>query len=298
MTTPGALMPAPEADGLYEDVAEADYHAWNAMSQSLLKPMLEGRTPAHVKWAATHPGGETDTQRFGSALHVKVLTPELYEEKVTVSPTFGRKKDEQAAKAQWWADNIGKTVITASQANMVEAMAKAVWEHPAASELLTADGPTEVSGIVRLGDMPCKFRMDKWVGDLGLILDLKSTADAALPAFEKSVLNYGYYVQAAWYTHMAEQLGLEPRAFALICAEKEAPWLCAVRNIPPEIIRYGWEMLEPHVELIQECFRTDDWPGYPDEIEDVQLPPWEMRKVWESSGARDPGALVDTAVFR
>jgi len=292
----GTLTPAPES-GMYEDTEEDVYQSWNALNQSLLKILLEGRTPKHVQWAATHPGGDTDATRFGTALHVKVLTPHLWDEKVAVSPKFGRKQADLEAKAQWWEDNIGKTVITASQAHQADAMAKSVWEHPAASELLTADGPTEWSGVVRLGEMPCKLRIDKYPVDLGVIVDLKSTQDAALPSFEKSVLNFGYYVQAAWYCHMLEELGYPARAFVLICAEKDAPYLCAVRNIRPEIIRYAWELIQPAVEQMQECFRKDEWPGYPDEIEDVDLPPWEMRKVWEHPSARDPIALVDKRAY-
>lgn len=71
--------------GIYENIPDAEYRSWNAISQSTLKVASEA-TWAHVR--ATLDGKierKSDALAFGRALHTWLLEPHLFEDTYQVA---------------------------------------------------------------------------------------------------------------------------------------------------------------------------------------------------------------------
>jgi len=62
-----------------------------------------------------------------------------------------------------------------------------------------------------------------------IIVDYKTAASANPRRFAKSVAEYGYHQQAAWYIDGLEQItGAADAAFLFVVQQKDPPWLVSV----------------------------------------------------------------------
>jgi exodeoxyribonuclease VIII len=119
----------------------------------------------------------------------------------------------------------------------------------------------------------CKCRPD-WLTS-NLIVDLKTTEDASPRGFQRSVANYRYHVQAAWYLDGIEAVtGTRPDQFIFICVEKKPPYAVGVYAADAEMIQIGAETAARDLEVYATCKAADAWPSYSDQIEPLSLPAW------------------------
>ena len=99
-------------------------------------------------------------------------------------------------------------------------MNESLLSHPVAGGLI-AGGETENTAIWNdpLYGFRCKCRPDKGFKDIGVLVDLKSAKDASPFEFSKDAANFGYHVQAAWYTDgmNSVQNEVKYRDFSLCC---------------------------------------------------------------------------------
>jgi len=66
-------------DGVYAGIPEADYHALDRCSNSVLGKLIEN-SPAHARAKMDDEYDPSRSQKFGSALHSAVLTPDVFEQ--------------------------------------------------------------------------------------------------------------------------------------------------------------------------------------------------------------------------
>lgn len=256
------------------------YHAHPAVSKSHLD--LIARSPLHY-WAryldpdrvAPEPSPQ---MRLGTALHTHVLELSRWDEEIAVAPPMDRRT--KAGKESWAAfeaDAAGKTVITADDAAQVQAMARAVFRHPAAAMLLSLPGKAETTHMwtdASFG-LECKCRPDWLTDDGSIVVDLKTTKAASIQGFKRSIADYRYHVQAAWYLHGIEQsTGKRPDQFIFICVETTAPYAVAVYAADPEMIERGHNQAMCDLAKLAVCKAADHWPSYSDQIETISLPGW------------------------
>lgn len=80
------------------------------------------------------------------------------------------------------------------------------------------------------------------------------------------VFKYGYHIQVAMIVDgIREVLGVDPIGVALVCQEKEPPYLVELRLFTPEQIEDGRQMYHHALGLFAACLKADHWPGYTDE---------------------------------
>jgi len=109
-------------------------------------------------------------------------------------------------------------------------------------------------------------------------VDLKTTEDAS-PGFRKSIANFRYHVQAAWYLDGVERAtGRRPEQFLFVCVEKRAPYACAVYAADAEMIEAGAKQTRMDLDKLAECKASNSWPGYSNQIETISLPAWMRPK--------------------
>lgn len=183
--------------------------------------------------------------------------------------------------AEWTENNPGRIVLTPETWDQLHAMANAVHSHPAAGSLLTGC-PGEAEKSVYWNDATtgvlCRCRPDWWRDD-NVIVDLKTTEDASPEGFAKSMANYRYDVQAAYYLDGVQQAtGKRPKAFVFIAVEKKPPYGVGVYVLDSDSLELGRAQYQHDLRIYAECVRTGEWPGYGDKIQTISLPAWHANK--------------------
>lgn len=292
------------AAGVYEDVPDAEYRAWKATSNSVLSQLREW-SPMHVRYWRENPPEPTEALTFGAALHCRVLTPDIFEETVLVAEQCcaSLKTGAQCKNAgkylnhgMWFCgvhekpgphldDLRGKLLINEQQREAINHMADAINRHPAAREILSAPGPNEVScrWDLDVDGKPhkCKGRMDGLRPTWETVIDIKTTDCARSVDFTKSIGNFGYYRQGAFYVDglAAARYPHAIAHFVLIVVEKTAPYGVATFRLQGDALEAGREELRGLVKLYANCERNNYWPSYPSEFEDITVPAWTMREL-------------------
>jgi exodeoxyribonuclease VIII len=165
-------------------------------------------------------------------------------------------------------------------------MRDAVFAHPAASILLQAGEAEQRVDWTWQGEdadfnpiqVKCKSKMD-WQSHNGFIVDLKTTEDASKSGFGKSVWNYRYHVQGAFYCDAYEQYhGQAPRGFLFIAVEKKPPFAVALYFLTPEQMDIGRREYERDLRVYHQCLLRNEWPSYGTGIEPIELPGWAYKQ--------------------
>lgn len=213
---------------------------------------------------------------IGSAIHDRILLPDLFQSQYCEEP-IGIDKRTKAGKeewAEWQSMNAGKIPLSAMDMAMIEDMAEQVLTHPICKEIFkgakfeqTIFWRDPETGIL------CKCRPDI-IREDGIIADLKSCIDASLNQFRRSIVNYSYDKQAAYYLEGASQaLGRKYENFIFICIEKEIPHGVALYNANEAILEAGKALFRQDLELFREGRnpQKDHRWGYPIEIQDIDM---------------------------
>jgi exodeoxyribonuclease VIII len=257
-------------------MTNAEYHARPEVSKSGLD--LVRRSPLHFWNRYLNPDRvvepPTDAMVLGSALHTAVLEPHLFDDEYAVAPHCDRRtKDGKMIWADFEQEAAGKTLLKAEDASRIDAMAKAVRSHKAASFLLTMPGKAEQSYFWTDDETgeKCKCRPDWHSADGRIMVDVKTTEDASPGKFlRSSVLGWRYHVQAAFY--MRGLPSAEVFLFAVV--EKKPPFAAVVYSLPPKLIERGLEEAQQDLRRIAECRAANHWPSYSEEIQELPLPRW------------------------
>lgn len=188
-------------------------------------------------------------------------------------------------KAEWMANNGHRNILEPEQWDQLHSMRDAVMAHPAARSLISAPGKAEQSvyWIDKETGMLCRCRPDKW-NDNDIIVDLKTTEDASMEGFGKSIANWRYHVQAPFYRDGCTAVGRPPRAFVFLAVEKTA---CVVEGQAKGVGVYildensdalGRAEYRADLATYAECTRTNVWPCYGDKIQTIGVPQWQFKK--------------------
>jgi exodeoxyribonuclease VIII len=272
------------------------YHAHPAVSKSHLD--LIARSPLHYWSRYLDPNRITPepsaAMRLGTALHTHVLELSRWDEEIAVAPAMDRRtKAGKESYAAFEAAAAGKTVITADDAEVVMAMGRSIMRHPGAAMLLGLPGKAETTHMwtdATYG-VECKCRPDWLTDDGSIMVDLKTTRDASPRGFMRSIADYRYHVQAAWYLNGLEQsTGKRPDQFIFICVESTAPYAVAVYAADEVMTTRGYEQAMKDLGKLAVCRAADSWPSYSDQIETISLPGW----MTGASGAQQQITEIET----
>ena len=269
-------------------MSNADYHALDYVSKSHLDEV--NKSPFHYWDRYINPDRvipePTKQMLLGSAMHTMVLEPDLFENEYLVEfanapkrPTAvqrnAKKPSNQTLDAiAYWEEfdkkAVGKNLISIDDYERLTIMKQRIFDHPAASTILSLSGVAEQSYQWKdnqTGEI-CKSRPDFHTNDGTLIVDLKTTSDASELGFQKSVHNFRYHVQAAFYLRSIK----EAEQFVFIAVESKPPYLVAVYNASPEMIAAGNRVADKNLATLAQCRKSGKWTGYSEEITTLDLP--------------------------
>ena len=230
------------------------------------------RSPAHFKNPQII---DSPALAFGSLAHAFVLLPADAEARYRPrSDVDGRTKEGKQVREWEAALTASQGVKFVSRADYDAAVniASAVRAHLGAAELLS-NGFAEVAGI--LSDYQgVNVRIKPDFRTSTAIVDLKTTQDGRSDAFTRSILNYGYDVQAALYVDVAAAIDGMKRDFYWVAVEKDSPYAVAVYKASDEMLQRGREQYTRAIEVYKECAALDLWPAYSQQIQTLNLPGW------------------------
>lgn len=267
------------------ELPDTIYHSVDAMSASRLR-ILDRSTSIHLAHNIANPS-DSPALAVGRALHCKVLTPVLLLRDFAVCPPMDRRtKEGKAAYEAFMASAANKTVLTDEQHSEVCAMANAIERHPDA-RMITRDlnGDAELSLFAEIGGVRAKARFDRLVEANGerIIVDVKTTAGSASKSeFEKTIWNFGYGIQSAFYLEMARACGVPAQHFVFVVVEKTAPYAVAVYRFSDEIASaFRPRMLELVAQYKQ--YLADGPRGY-EGVTEIGIPSWAAARIAPNLG--------------
>ena len=226
---------------------------------------LIDKSPAHYQ--ASLQGYKKQSAAFllGSAVHCAVLEPDEFPKRYVLADYDRRTKEGKAKHAEML--DRGLEGLTAEMYTQVIGMQKSVLSHPLA-KILFSNGNAEVSCFHNEDGVHTKARADYLKDDS--IVDLKTTQDASPREFLKSVMNFKYYRQAAWYLNKFNHYG-PIDSFYFVAVEKEPPYAVAVYQLEDALIERGDVECDRLFRIYKNCLEMEDWPSYPEEIMTLTL---------------------------
>jgi exodeoxyribonuclease VIII len=269
------LQAALEHVGCVKGLSQETYQSVKALSAGGMQWL--DKSPWHYWCAHLNPDrparGQSPQMLAGTLAHCALLEPEAFEERYLVGP------DVSKSSAQWRQfikQNPTLKVIDLQQHMTARHQAQAIKLLPEARRLLS-QGQGEISVFWR--DKPtsafCKARPD-WVhpvkGEGVILFDLKTTSDASPAGFRKSIRNFRYDRQAAWYSKGYEQAtGDKVLAFVFGVIEHDWPYACALYLLDDRTLSKAQADCDRLTQLYAQCLQTDTWPGYPEEVQLLSL---------------------------
>jgi hypothetical protein len=255
------IAPGPSAldlpHGIHAGVSEDVYHrkVLGLANKSSLDLVL--RAPAAYRAWVDNADEDTTTPAmvFGKDFHCALLEPERY----------AAQPPPKTAKARADADTIAR-------------MVEAVRRHPLAGPVVER-GRAELTA--RWADpqhgLECKARGDIWLAEIGTLVDVKTCSDASPDGFARSVANYHYHRQEAFYRDGWGALDAPVEHFRFIAIEKTPPYLIGFYALDEAAVVVGRRQVRRALGLLAQCIERDEWPGLPDFSQEISLPRWAER---------------------
>lgn len=255
-----------------------EYHAYEGISNSGIKQV--NITPAHYAFA--EPREPSRAMEIGTAIHTAILEPERFESEYMVL------KDTNARTATEYKQAIktlgSERVLISSEARRVLGMQQAVQQSKTAMKILSKKGWAELSGFATDPETGVLLRVRfDWLAEDGDNLDVKKTQDARKDKFSRSITDYGYDQQAAFYRFVFNLITGEPMLFPfkLLAIEEKSPHGCRVRPVDDVSIHIGDKKWSAGLNTYAECEKSGLWPCYPDNEEETGVTNWEVNKYLE-----------------
>lgn len=285
-----------------------EYLALRAVSASLISAMID-KCPA-AAWFESwmNPHGivdNTDQSDRGTIAHSILL--EGNRSKIVVIDPLDHPAEKTGAIPEGWTNkSIRAARDEARQAGLIPVLKSAMAEidamvgvaqqfiaslrqrEPAIHAMFQPSGGHSESTMVwDDGGTLCKARPDRISSDHSIIVNYKTTAGSVEPDRWGRTQLLDYYVGAAWYQRGTQALFGRDAAYLFLCQEANAPYLCSLVGVSPELLEIGHAKCRVGLRRWKECMAKNEWPGYPARACYPELPVWERAR-WEERQLNDP----------
>lgn len=283
--------------GMY-DIEDDVYHLVPAISKGQLDDFNNLPAKYYYKHFVDYTHEPTDPMKIGSMVHHGVLDPKgmAGKYKSDLSIIEGLEKDYKLIDGKWFCDDkaakpTGTTeyknkvkdlqsddicVIKYKDYDMALEMVSNTLKKEKVQDLLK-DGKMEMAmfAIDPITGLLMKIKVDIANFAKRILSDLKTTSDARVKEYQKSIANFRYHVQAAYYCNLATVLfGVPFDTFAWIVAEKQKPYPVANYYCDEAAFEKGQIEFRQDLNSLAACLENDDFPGYEEDFEPISLPHW------------------------
>ena len=266
-------------------MTEKEYRQHPAVSRSELWKIRE--SPEKFKYFKEHPEESTPALVLGQALHKLALQPESFYDEFAVSETYDRRtKVGKEAYTAFCEANSGKTIITAEQFQQINGMVKSMFENPMSRKILmgAASKEKEYFWIDEPTGEECKCRADivTKIGEIPLVVDIKTTTCAETEFFMKEAVKYGYDFQSGFYCDGINKCEGVEHGFCIIAVEKEEPYAVNILMADKNFMQRGTDLFREYIGIYHECKQSGNWYGYLGKtgaVNDLKLPAYLAKEV-------------------
>ena len=273
----------PIKSGFYRE-SLFDYIKGEGINRSFLQEMID-KSPGHAKFKQENEE-ITDALRLGDAFHAAGLQPDRYEKEYVVLPDDCKPGSGQGMKSRKeaflaGAEAGGQTIIQPDDRDNIKEMMTVIHGNKEVMDLLS-DGEAEMSGyfVDPDYDVLVKIRLDYINKKAGIIIDLKSCADARKELFRTMAFNHGYDLQAFMGLYGVTQITNQAHSdFRFICVESKDYHGLKIYTADQEMLDTGYKKYQKAMELYKECLEKNEWPGYVPLTEPLGSPEWAKKKV-------------------
>lgn len=245
-------------------MTEQEYRTHPAISRSELFKI--GKSPLHFKWERDNPPKATPALIFGQAFHKFVLEPDGFMDEFAVAPNIDRRtkagREEYAAflSASEW-----KAIVPPDDVDTILGMAAALHDNDYA-KLLIEKSRHEVPFFWtdEMTGEECKCRPDILfeMDDVCIIADLKTTMSGDTESFSRSLVKYGYDLQAYMYCEGVKANTGKEYQFVFVAIEKDPPYAVNVMTADKYIMMRGEALFREYIGIYHECKQTGNWWSY------------------------------------
>ncbi|MGB6080281.1 MAG: PD-(D/E)XK nuclease-like domain-containing protein [Xanthobacteraceae bacterium] len=251
---------------------------------------IEAKSPAHY-YATSYlnpdrlPEEPKDHFSFGKAAHTLLLGEDGFRDQFVTRPDEWDSWRTKASQ-EWKAAQIaaGRTVLNPQDVVAIRHIAKQLAADPLVQSGIL-QGKVEHSLIWqdKVTGVWLKSRPDVIPSADGVLVDLKTTADASPEAVVNSIKTYGYALQGALAgMGMEATLGVKMTDFVLVWIEKSAPFAVSISPVDPEWIYWARRQLRRAIDTFAKCVETNEWPGYSGEAT-AFMPTWLKKRFEEQA---------------
>ena len=212
---------------------------------------------------------ESASMSLGTLIHTVILEHHEFNCRYVVGPDA----DKNTKSWKNFVNEIGPGLIPLKPCEYDKAMfiRNSVFRHPKAKELLDLAGRSEISVINELNGIPVRCRPDR-LTDNGICIDLKTTRSVQTRSISKSMHDYRYHVQNAFYFDVLRAEGIDIEGFVFIFVETSPPYDVNVCMLTDDAIELGRNLYKRDIETYKQCLESDKWPGVSDTVTEIDLP--------------------------
>jgi hypothetical protein len=269
--------------------SNADYHAdTSRLSNSMLSTLKRSPQEFERRYILNNWPIEPLSKAFriGHLVHCLLLEPTQFYDRFCCKPE-GIDRRTNVGKAAWEALQIhaaGKEIVEQDEYDLAKNCMHSVFNHDQLGSLLRTEESAVIESRVdfEVDGHPMRCKPDWLSLDRGLIVDVKTTADASPSGFAKSVASYGYYRQAALYREaIAQRHGHLCRfLFAVVCTT--APYEVACYELSDTAMQVGIDEALALLNELRKRKASNDWlPVWSKGVVPIDLPKWGVERVYE-----------------
>ncbi len=261
-------------DGIH-DIPNDLYHSSSGLSRSAL--MEFKKSPYHYQQKyliESEPKEPTPAMILGNAIHTLTLEPDLFDDEFVIMPKMDRRTNMgKVSYNAFQATLAGRICLSQDDHQKAQAVSKAVREHELGGNLLEfMDMERSIYFTHKPTGIQCKSRPDAWKN--ALVVDLKTTADASVRAFQSSAYKYGYFLQAGMIYSALRSLDIKMERFVFIAVEKEPPYAVGIFILDDEALLWGINQFDALMYKYASCLEKDKWPSY--DVSTLSLPKYAI----------------------
>lgn len=274
--------------GCYEDMTNEQYHDdKDSLSRSAILDFVKSPHIYFAKHLSEYRPVQEKSRAllFGDAFHAMMIEPLRFEDEFCVKldkapllKDVGRDEYERYKELQatFEEKNAGKHILTQDEYLDLTHMRNAILASSEAVALITKAIECETSYFWQdeHSGLMCKARPD--LLHESIIVDLKTTNDASPRAFQRSVVDYGYHVQAAMTRAGVKAVkGRDIPTFICIAVEKNFPYSVGIYVLDEVAMEQGEYIYKQALLDIKAAKECGDYPGYG--VQTISIPGWAMK---------------------
>lgn len=266
--------------GIYKDVSLDDYHSSDGISASGVNLLIPPNCPKmywykYLSGEYTKP--DTASQIVGRALHCMVLESHEFDSRFCVCIKVDRRTKEGKKAYEEFVNSAGdKEILSEDQFMLVNGMAESILNHSVFKSVMNdSDGHVEESIAWKDEVSGALLRSRPDFYNDSVIVDIKTTRDVRPESFVRSIVDYGYHIQAAMACDaLTAATGKYYDTVILFVVSKEAPYLIRSYMLGYDSITTGRVKYKYAANVYADCLATGVWPGYDESVEEIDIPAW------------------------